>query len=368
LYDVTNRLLLRLKDRQKLMNIFYKSTLLISLTTFLVGTRTFAQNDKAALIDTYLEEANRAGLFNGNILIADHGKVMVKKAIGFADASKKIPLNTQYRFHIGSVAKEFDAVGIMMLQEKGKLNINDKVSKFFPGLPAWAGKISIENLLLYTSGLPEIKYQTVHGDADNWKELQSLQQLDFEPGSSYAYNNNNTFLRRQIIEKVTGKPFNEFVQQDMLKAAGIKNGVVDPVDSDSFIARSFNNNFKQDGLEVPISGWTCLTVDDFYKWSQCINNFCLINPTSTRIIITPVAPDKQCGLGGGSMKGNKVVTHTHDGTASHYQALELTDNSKSRAIIILSNQRQGNVYDIAAAIQAILDNKPYQSLSKIGSK
>jgi hypothetical protein len=225
----------------------------------------------------------------------------------------------------------------MMLQEKGKLNINDKVSKFFPGLPAWAGKISIENLLLYTSGLPEIKYQTVHGDADNWKELQSLQQLDFEPGSSYAYNNNNTFLRRQIIEKVTGKPFNEFVQQDMLKAAGIK-------------------------------GWTCLTVDDFYKWSQCINNFCLINPTSTRIIITPVAPDKQCGLGGGSMKGNKVVTHTHDGTASHYQALELTDNSKSRAIIILSNQRQGNVYDIAAAIQAILDNKPYQSLSKIGSK
>jgi D-alanyl-D-alanine carboxypeptidase len=347
---------------------FYKSTLLVFLTAFLAGTHTFAQIDKAALINTYLEEANQSGLFNGNILIADHGKVILRKSIGFADASKKVPLNTQYRFHIGSVAKEFDAVGIMMLQEQAKLSIKDKVSKFFPELPAWAKKISIKNLLQYTSGLPEIKYQAVHGDADNWKNLQVLQNLDFDPGSSYAYNNNNTFLRRQIIEKVTGVSFNQFVKQNMLKEAGIDNGVVDPVDSDSLIARSFNNDFKQDGLEVPISGWTCLTIDDFYKWSQCINKFCLINPASTRVIITPVSPNKQCGLGGGSMKGNKVIMHTHDGTALHYQALELTDSSNGRAIIILSNQRQGNVYDIAAAIQAILDDKPYQSLSKITSK
>ncbi|RYZ81312.1 MAG: class A beta-lactamase-related serine hydrolase, partial [Moraxellaceae bacterium] len=324
--------------------------------------------DKATLINNYLKEANQSGLFNGNILIADHGKVIVKMAIGFADASKKIPLDTLYRFHIGSVAKEFDAVGIMMLQEQGKLSIDDKLSKFFPGLPAWAGKIAIRNLLQYTSGLPEIKYKTVHGDADNWKDLQSLQQLDFEPGSNYAYNNNNTFLRRQVIAKVTGISFNQFVQQILLKGAGIDNGVVDPVEKDSLIARSFNNDFKQDGLEVPISGWTCLTVGDFYRWSQCINNFCLVSPASTKAIVTPVAPDKQAGLGGGRMKGNKLITHTHDGTALHYQALELTDISKGRAIIILSNQRQGNVYDIAAAMQAILDGKAYQPLSKTGSK
>ena len=103
------------------MNNSYKSTLLIFLTTFLIGTRTFAQSDKASLINTYLEDANQAGLFNGNILIADHEKVIVRKAIGFADASKNIPLTLQYRFHIGSIAKEFDAVGIMMLQERGKL-------------------------------------------------------------------------------------------------------------------------------------------------------------------------------------------------------------------------------------------------------
>jgi len=346
----------------------YKSILFIFLTAFLTGNQTFAQDNKVALINTFIDKANQSGAFNGNILIADGGKVIIRKSIGYADASKKIPLNTQYRFHIGSIAKEFDAVGIMMLQEQGKLNIHDKVSVFFPELPVWASTISIKNLLQYTSGLPEVKYKTVRSDADNWKDLQSLEKLDFDPGSRYAYNNNNTFLRRRIIEKATGISFNQFVQQNMLKVAGIGNGMVDPVDSDPLIARSFNNEFKQDGLEVPISGWTCLNIDDFYKWSQCINNFCLIKPASTAEIITPFAADQQSGLGGGEVKGNKVITHTHDGSAIHYQALLTTDTSKGRTIIILSNQRQGNVYEIANAIQAILDNKPYQELPKIGIK
>jgi len=344
------------------MDLFYKSSIALFFSIFFIGTDVFAQQNKVDLINNYLYEAHQSGLFNGNILIADHGRVIIRKAIGYADASKKKPLNTEYRFHIGSIAKEFDAVGIMMLQEQGKLNVNDKVSKFFPGLPSWAEKISIKNLLQYTSGLPEINWQTVHCDADNWKDLQSLQRLDFEPGSSYAYNNNNTFLRRRIIEKVTGISFNQFVQQNMLKASGINDGVVDPTDSNLLVAKSFNNDFKQDGLAVPISGWTCLTTDGFYKWSQCIITFCLINPVATHEIITPVKPGSQCGLGGGSMIGDKVITHIHDGIALHYQALELTDATKGRSIIILSNQREGNVYDIATAIDAILDNKPYQHI------
>lgn len=345
-----------------------KSSLLLFPAICLIAIPAAAQKEKAALISAYLNRAHQAGLFNGNILVADGGKVIIKKAIGYADASKLIPLTTRYRFHIGSIAKEFDAVGIMILKEQNKLSLDDKVSKFFPELPSWAEKISIKNLLQYTSGLPEVRWETVHSDADNWKNLEALQQLDFEPGSRYAYNNNNTFLRRRIIEKVTGISFNQFVQQNMLQAAGINDGMVDPTNSDPLIARSFNNDFKQDGLEVPISGWTCLNVDDFYRWSQCIIHFCLIDPASTRTIITPVEPGKQCGLGGGSMQGNKVITHVHDGSALHYQALELTETTKGRAIIILSNQRQGNVYDIAAAIEAILDGKPYNSPGKANPK
>lgn len=336
--------------------------MLLVLSTFF---QAFAQKSKSASIEAYLHKAHRDGLFNGNVLVADQNKVVLKKAIGYADASKQKTLHTAYRFHIGSIAKEFDAVGLMMLQEQGKLSLADKVSKFFPTLPSWAQKISVKNLLQYTSGLPDIKWSTVHSDADNWKDLQALQQLDFEPGSTYAYNNNNTFMRRRIIEKVSGLSFDNFVQKQLFKKAGINNGIVDPNDKAPLIARSFNNNFKQDGLEVPISGWTCLNIDDFYTWMQAIQNFKLINPASTREIITPFAEDKQAGLGGGTMKGNRVMTHVHDGTGMNYQALALTVTEKGRTIILLSNQKQGNLYEIAEAITAILDNKPYKTLQAI---
>lgn len=345
-----------------------KAVLLILFFMFLFTFVSFGQNKTSEVIDAYLNETRQAGLFNGNVLVIDHEKIIIKKALGYADASKQVLLTPQHRFHIGSIAKEFDAVGIMLLQEEGKLSISDSVARFFPQLPSWANKVRVKNLLQYTSGLPDIKWQKVHSDQDNWNELQALQKLDFEPGSSYAYNNNNTFLRRRIIEKITGLSFKQFVQQKLLKAADIKNGIIDPTDHDLLIAKSFNNDFKQDGLDVPISGWTCLNLDDFYKWSRCIVKFCLITPASTREIITPAATGKQCGLGGGSMKGNAVITHVHDGSALHYQALLSTETTKGRTIIILSNQRQGNVYDIASAIEAILDHKSYQSLNEAKSK
>ncbi|RZJ85967.1 MAG: class A beta-lactamase-related serine hydrolase, partial [Chryseobacterium sp.] len=149
----------------------YKAILFIFLIPLLTGKLTFAQADKVDRIDAFIDKSNQSGAFNGNILIAEGGKVIIKKSVGYADASKQIRLNSRYRFHIGSIAKEFDAVGIMMLQEQGRLNINNKVSKFFPELPDWAKTISIKNLLQYTSGLPEIKYKTVHHDSDNWKDL-----------------------------------------------------------------------------------------------------------------------------------------------------------------------------------------------------
>lgn len=321
---------------------------------------------KTDLITRYLSEGHKAGLFNGNVLVAENGKIVAEAAVGYADATKKDTLTMAYRFHIGSITKEFDAVGIMMLAEQGKLKLSDKVSRFFPDLPAWANRVSIKSLLQYTSGLPEIKYASVHGDADNWRDLKRLKTLDFEPGTKYAYNNNNTFLRRMIIEKITGKSFNDFVQHDMLKKTGIKNGIVDPTEKDPLIARSFDHNFKQDGLEVPISGWTCLTARDFYKWAKSINHFKLISPGSTKEILIPFKEGSQCGLGGGVIEGDTVKEHIHDGTALHYQALEYVENEDgiNRIIIILSNQRQGNVYKIAEAIYHILDGKPYQNLGE----
>lgn len=333
---------------------------LFTFLLFVYGANVaFAQSSKIAAIDSLIHGANKLGLFNGNVLVADNNQVIYTTAIGFADASGQTPLTVNYRFHIGSIAKEFNAVGIMMLQEQGKLSIDDKVSKYLPDLPAWADKISIKNLLQYTSGLPDVKWTTVKTDADNMADLKKLDKLNSEPGTQYNYNNNNVFLQRRIIEKVSGLTFNQFVAQKILKPCGMNTAIVDPTDADTLIAKAYNDKHQQDGLTVPISGWTCVTLFDFYKWANGIADFKLINSTSTRQIIYAFTPGKQAGLGGGSMEGDKLVSHTHDGTAFNYQALLVCNVPQGRTIILLTNNKQGNLYSINAAIQAILDGKPY---------
>lgn len=330
-----------------------------------------AQSTKAVKIDSFIREANKSGLFSGNIEVIDYHKVIYKKSIGFTDASKRVKLTDQYRFHIGSIAKEFPAVAIMMLKEQGKLSLDDKVSKYITDLPAWANEISIKNLLQYTSGLPDLKWKTVNGDDSNWQDLKKLDTLNAVPGTAYAYNNNNNFLQKAIIAKISGMTFKEFTEQKILRPCGMSASVVDPTDQDTLMAKSYDNSGKQEALIYPITGWTAVTINDFLKWSDALASFKLISPASTLQILTPVSgEDKQAGLGHGTMNKNVLKTHIHDGIAQKYQALLDADFSKGRTVILMTNNRQNNVYQLNDIIQAILDGKTHQSLGDLmaGSK
>ena len=307
-------------------------------------------------IDSVINAWYQRGQFNGAVLVVDEGREVYRKAIGYIDASKQVPLDTRYRFHIGSIAKEFDAVGIMLLKEQGKLQLNDPLSTFFPHLPNWAKRMTVKHLLQYSSGLPKVKYNTVHGDADNWKDLYALQQLKFDPGTSYEYNNNNTFLRRQIIEKITGLSFKDFVEQKLLKPIGITDAIVDPTDQTPLVAKSFNDTFVQDKLLAPISGWTALNLDDLFRWSEAINHFKIITAVSTKELMLPFQENAQTGLGGGAMEQSKIIRHVHDGSLLHYQALLYYDATNERTLVLLNSRRHNNIYELAEAIDRILEH------------
>ncbi|EHQ27688.1 serine hydrolase [Mucilaginibacter paludis] len=314
---------------------------------------------KYTAIDALINRSNQLGLFNGNVLIIDQGKEVYRKAIGYTDATRQTLLTDRYRFHIGSIAKEFNATAIMMLKEQGKLAVDDKISKYITGLPAWAQTISIKNLLQYTSGLPELKWKNIQNDAAAMDSLKKIAKLDFEPGTQYTYNNSNTFLQRQIVAKITGMSFTAFVTKKILQPLKMTTALVDPDENTPLMAKSYNNSGVQSPMATSISGWTALTLDDFYKWEQSLEHFRLISPASTGELLTPFAPDRQCGLGGGEMNGNQLAGHTHDGTALNYQAL-LTANAKiGRTVILMTNNKQNVLYDINGAIQNILDGKPY---------
>ncbi|WP_343695699.1 serine hydrolase domain-containing protein [Flavobacterium sp.] len=310
-------------------------------------------NNVETKLDSLFQKALESKTFNGNVLIAKKGKILYEKAFGQADASNTILLNKEYRFHIGSIAKEFNSVGIMMLKEQGKLKLDDPVSKFLPELPSWTNKIKIINLLQYTSGLPQIKWSEVNQDSDNMAFLLKTSELDFEPGTKYDYNNNNVFLQRRIIEKITKMSFNSFVIKKILKPIGIKNAVVDPDDKEPLFAKSYNSKGKQDILKYNISGWTALNLKDFYKWSEAINSFKIINSESTRQLFEPFSKDNQTGLGGGSIENGKVTSHIHDGAAFNYQALLISNPNFT--IILMTNNKQNNLEEISNSIKSIVD-------------
>jgi D-alanyl-D-alanine carboxypeptidase len=333
-----------------------RSTYIISFSLIFLTTFTAFGQDNGRKIDAYLQEQHLAGKFNGNALILENGKRLLFKSYGYADAAKTEPLTPKHRFHIGSIAKEFDAVGVMMLAEQGKLKLTDPLSKYIPELPAWSKSITIKNLLQYTSGLPDVNWKTIKNDSDNWRDLMAATQLKFAPGTQYDYNNNNTFMRRKLIEKISGISFKDFVQRRLLERAGIQNGVIDPDDNTPLLAKPFDNNFKVYPLAPPITGWTCLDLDDFLKWSDALNAFKLINARSTLQISEPFNNEAQTGLGSNMMKNGKIVNHTHGGVAIRYQAIMQYQAKTSRTIILMTNQRQDNINDLAGAINQMLDD------------
>jgi D-alanyl-D-alanine carboxypeptidase len=344
---------------------FVRKGILVAIFWTIIGPcAAHAQSATVDRLNSYLDQAHQAGLLNGNILIADHGKVVLRRAIGYADASRTVPLKLSDRLEIGSIAKEFDAVGILMLAQEGKLSLTDPVSKFLPDLPPWAATVTIDDLMHCTSGLPDIDWDTVHTDADAYRNLRALKQLDHPAGTHYAYNNNNTFLRRQVIEKISGMSFDEFITKREFPKAGIRDAVIDPTATTPRFAKSFDANFKQDPFTPFISGWTAVTVDDLFRWSNCMASFCLITPDSTRQLGVGRHPGWSTALGEWSVAGNQLMKHEHDGNNHNSEALLTMDASKGRTIIIETSQND-HVYALADAIDAILDGKPYVALSAV---
>jgi len=339
------------------MKFKYSKPLRLSVLVLLatLQVQAFAQ-DKKDQINRLMSAAHQRGTFNGNVLVMQAGKQVYQGSFGPAEANSQVKLTREYRFNIGSIAKEFNAVAIMMLKEQHKLSLDDAISKYVPELPSWGEKVTIRHLLQYTSGIPNSKWKETKGDQDNLNNLKKVTELNYEPGTKYTYNNNDVFMQRLIVARITGMPFNDFVMKKMLKPLGIKHAILDPTPSDPMIAMAYNNEGIVDDMTPPISGWTNLNLDDFYRWSEALNRFKLISAAATAELLIPFSPGNQTGLGKGTMKEGKMVSHIHDGTATNYQALLISDQEKGLTVILQTNNKQNNLGTLSDAILGIMSN------------
>ncbi|WP_230035977.1 serine hydrolase [Chryseobacterium sp. Bi04] len=299
------------------------------------------------------------GLFNGNVLIAKNNKIIYQKSFGFTDETKQSLLTDQSIFNPGSIAKEFNAVSIMILMERGLLNLDDHISKFNLGLPKWSEKVTIRHLINYASGIPKIENKLIipKNDEEAWKILRNNDTLLFEPGTSYSYDNSNVFLQRRIIEKVTGMSYQEFVTKNIIKPLKMTNSVFDP----ELGYKNRTSCYDMDNVRCPelefISGWLWVDSNDLYKWLHAMNSNRLISKKSFQTLLNnPYAKDEGGSLG---RYFEKEDLQRHNGVSYKFESIFLNDFKNNITIILLSNNLN-RAWDLGHIIHNLMLGKEYE--------
>ena len=276
------------------------------------STASFQANSRlAADVDNYLTNAEAHG-YSGIVLWAKDGKIILKKGYGFADRSAGVPMKPRTVFDMGSVTKMFTAAAILKLEEKGKLSVNDSISKIFNDLPADKAEITIHHLLSQTSGFPlntdgnrAIDYDLIERDDFVKRVLNS--DLLFPPGKEYRYSNDGYGLLTVIIEKTSGMPYEAFLNREIFKPAGMnKTGYQIPRWNKKDIARGYRYEVEhptplgypwlKDGPPWNLrgNGGLLTTVEDLYKWHLALEGEAVLSKASKAKMFAPYAPrDKE---------------------------------------------------------------------------
>lgn len=216
----------------KQTTLIVKTALFVLLLTYAPHAQNSSQprKDYPSLLDEYMRGQARIYNFNGNILVAKNGAIIYQKSFGYANYDTKEPLGKNSLFDSGSIGKQFTAMGILQLKEKGELSYDDKLQKFFPELP-YSG-VTIRQMLTHTSGLPEyfelmLKKWDLQKVANNKDVIRLLASEKppayFEPGRDLKYSNTSFVLLASIIEKLSGQSWTEYITEQILKPSGMTN-------------------------------------------------------------------------------------------------------------------------------------------------
>tara|TARA_R110002126_G_C10481575_1_gene501985 strand:- start:3695 stop:5098 length:1404 start_codon:yes stop_codon:yes gene_type:complete len=312
-----------------------------------------------SLIDSLMKVSYERGIFNGNILVAKNNGIIYQNEFGYSDASKAIKLNQNSIFNIGSIAKEFNAVAVMILKERGLLNLDDKLSNFNLQLPEWSNTISIRHLLKYTSGLPRINWKSIKNDKDIYADLRSIQDLQFEPGSDYLYSNNNVFLQSKIVEKVSGMSFNDFIRQNIIIPSNMTHTVIDPNAQNTQLVKAFNNDYVNDiPMDIEL-GWVSPSINDLNKWIISLHSEELITQESLTQLFDSYSKNSSSSLGKGLFENNELLIHQHHGSSFNYESFIHYDTKEDLSIILMTNNKNFKLREITESIENILNGNSF---------
>ena len=304
--------------------------------------------------------------FMGSVLVAKGADVLLSKGYGSANLEWDVPNSPATKFRLGSITKQFTAASILLLQERGKLNVDDPVKKYMTDAPAAWDKITIYHLLTHTSGIPSF---TGFPEFPKWEPFAATpaeevarfrdKPLDFAPGEKFSYSNSGYVLLGYLIEKVTGGSYEKFVRENIFTPLGMQDS---GYDSNSAVIprRAAGYTPGKEGLanagfvhmSIPFSaGSLYSTTGDLLKWEQGLFGGKLLSAASLKTMTTPFKSDYACGLFVSTKDGRKSIEHGGGIEGFNTQLTYYPDDKLT--VVVLANVNGSAPGEIAAKLAGV---------------
>ena len=298
-------------------------TVRIAIALVLV-TVSVARAQDTARMEQVIQSHVSAGTFMGTVLVARDGAIVLDKAYGMANLELDVPNTPGTKFRLGSITKQFTAASILLLEERGKLKIDDKVKTYLADAPTAWDRITVYNLLTHTSGIPNFTaladYNTIKLSARTAEASVAAvydKTLDFGPGEKMFYSNSGYLVLGEIIEKVSGQSYEKFVADNIFTPLGMNDSGYDS--NTAIIKRRASGYIKTPSgyvnagyihMSIPhAAGALYSTTGDLLKWEQALFAGKVVSKASLDRMITPFKNDYAFGLTSTLVNGRRVIAH-----------------------------------------------------------
>ena len=333
-------------------------------------TALLAYNPKDAdkRIENFMQQLHKTRAFNGNVLVAKHGKIIYEKAIGWADYLRRDSLKISSQFELASVTKTMTSTGILLLMERGKLTLGDDVKKFFPDFP-YDG-VTIRLLLTHRSGMMNYVYFTDdYYRANHLEQRKGLSNADEmaliarekprpfnRPNARFLYNNSNFMVLGSIIEKVSGMPYAQFMKENVFIPAQMAHTAVYskavyskiPVHVVGHDRGQWRYSVAQNFLDGPVGDKGIYsTVGDLYLFDRALRSGRILKQATMDSAYVPRNPFVHGHFSYGYgwrifvAPGKQVIYHT--GWWHGFRHIYLRDIKDDITIVLLSNLSNGSL-------------------------
>ena len=339
-----------------------------------------SRSDKqiAAEIERYMSTAVEHEKFMGTILVARDGKTIVSKGYGMANVELDVANTPRTVFRLASITKQFTAASILLLQERGKLSVNDPFCKHLSDCPSPWQPITIRQLLTMTSGVPGTSAQELGAlrglpvPWDQWLETVKKKPLDFAPGSEFRYGNPGYTLLGFIIEKVSGKSYGDFLDENIFKPLGMtQSGYENPFRIIKNRATGYRQLPGDLIANVPYAemvgffsaGGIYSTTEDLLKWDQALYPDKLLSRKSLEEMYTPdkeMLPGKAYAYGVWKSTKHGRTEIAHGGNMAGFITYLARYPDDRVTIIVLSNNGRGSSGKISGVLSSIVFGSPYE--------